>query len=96
MSLFFKYEPTQTILGRRIRLVEEQWFAHFIARMPKSLRSGPDGGRWVAEMIHSARLGLWFRWIKPEYRKRISIDSAVLGFEKMVRGFSEMSFTRSV
>lgn len=77
VQLYFRHRHAPDAVGQTIRDVEQAYVQRFLDEMPAELRVDAFAARRFVEVFTAARLGVFHRWLEPEFRARFSEDSVV-------------------
>lgn len=77
VQLYFRHRHAPDAVGQTIRDVEAAYVERFLDEMPRSLRADEPATRRFVEVFTAARLGVFHRWLDPEFRARHDEDAVV-------------------
>lgn len=77
VQLYFRHRHAPDAVGQTIRDVESAYVDRFLAEMPAALRRDEVAARRFVEVFTAARLGVFHRWLDPDFRARHDEEAVV-------------------
>lgn len=77
VQLYFRHRHAPDVVGQTIRDVEQAYVERFLDEMPAGLCVDSSAARRFVEVFTAARLGVFHRWLDPEFRARLAEEDVV-------------------
>lgn len=83
MQLYYRYAGTQSVVGEKIREIEETYIKNLILRLERNYKIPPQTAKTTAHVLHAIRMGLCHRYAILGLKNEASKEQIFLAFEQI-------------